>query len=254
MSEDLPKLIKASLKELLLDPQFQIDLAESMRDMRLQALLLSRFTSADFFRRRTEFDGMPFYESRQQMYAAIISSYGLAKRQGLLLEFGVAAGDSIRALAANLPQFKLYGFDSFEGLPEAWYHEQPGAYSQGGKLPAVPANVELIKGWFEDTVPKFAEKHASALSRGIDVLHLDADIYSATKTALQHFGKYLKEGTIVLFDEYHGYYNWENHEHKAWGEFCNESGLQYRFIGVVPKGVQAAARVLYNPLFNNKPR
>ena len=31
-----------------------------------------------------------------------------------------------------------------------------GRFSRGGKLPSVPANVTLHKGWIEDTLPPFA--------------------------------------------------------------------------------------------------
>src|SRR5450631_2069107 len=40
-------------------------------------------------------------------------------REGLILEFGVYSGRTINHMAA-LTQEKLFGFDSFEGLPEDW--------------------------------------------------------------------------------------------------------------------------------------
>ena len=49
----------------------------------------------------------------------------------------------------------FYGFDSFEGLPETWkIGFEKGRFSQIN-LPPVPSNVELIKGWFEDSIPNF---------------------------------------------------------------------------------------------------
>ena len=41
-------------------------------------------------------------------------------QEGLILEFGVHMGKSINILAKKMNGKKLYGFDSFEGIPEAW--------------------------------------------------------------------------------------------------------------------------------------
>ena len=38
-------------------------------------------------------------------------------------------------------------------------------------------------------------------------------------------------GTIILFDEYFNYSNWENHEFKAWQEFVVKYQIQYEYIG-----------------------
>jgi len=82
---------------------------------------------------------------------------------GVCVELGVASGNSITLIANYLANSQsIYGFDSFEGLPESWYdgcnNYQVGAFSTGGMLPTVPSNVTLIKGWFNETLPKFKEQ------------------------------------------------------------------------------------------------
>jgi hypothetical protein len=37
---------------------------------------------------------------------------------GLIMEFGVYKGETINHIASLLPNKQIYGFDSFEGLPE----------------------------------------------------------------------------------------------------------------------------------------
>jgi hypothetical protein len=59
-------------------------------------------------------------------------------QNGLILEFGVRHGTSIRQLASLTPQNPIYGFDSFEGLPEDWHQESKEVYSTRGKIPKVP--------------------------------------------------------------------------------------------------------------------
>lgn len=39
---------------------------------------------------------------------------------GVIVEGGVWKGDTIRWMANRYPDRNLYGFDSFEGLPENW--------------------------------------------------------------------------------------------------------------------------------------
>ena len=39
---------------------------------------------------------------------------------GLFLEFGVYKGTSINFISSLIPDKKIYGFDSFGGLPEEW--------------------------------------------------------------------------------------------------------------------------------------
>ena len=75
---------------------------------------------------------------------------------GLVLEFGVRFGTSIRQIAALVDQ-DVHGFDSFQGLPESWHNESKGFYSTKGVIPPVPEHVTLHEGWFEETLPGFVK-------------------------------------------------------------------------------------------------
>src|SRR6516162_4399371 len=74
---------------------------------------------------------------------------------GHYLEFGVFSGGTIRYIARRKRAAVIHGFDSFEGLPEAWGGFILGqrVFSRGGRLPRVPANVILHKGWFKPAFP-----------------------------------------------------------------------------------------------------
>lgn len=76
----------------------------------------------------------------------------------LWLEFGVFRGSTINNMS-NYTKDTVYGFDSFEGLPEFWREGfDAGAFNLEGQLPSVNSNVELIKGWFTETLPKSSIK------------------------------------------------------------------------------------------------
>ena len=85
---------------------------------------------------------------------------GRAPKTGLVLEFGVEKGASIRWLAKHTDR-TVHGFDSFRGLPNDWTgtKETAGKFDMRGKLPKVPANVQLHVGWFVDTIPSFLDAH-----------------------------------------------------------------------------------------------
>jgi hypothetical protein len=157
---------------------------------------------------------------------------GMQKRSvpnGLTLEFGVYSGRTINHIA-SLCDDKVFGFDSFEGLPENWRPDiQKGSF-QRLDLPSVTSNVELVVGWFDQTLPGFLAANPGPVS----FLHVDCDLYSSTKTIFYFLRGRIVPGTVIVFDEYFNYIGWRNHEFKAFREFIAESGFNYRYFGVVP--------------------
>ncbi|MEX2498864.1 MAG: protein arginine N-methyltransferase [Wenzhouxiangellaceae bacterium] len=144
-----------------------------------------------------------------------------APARGAVVECGVFHGRTASLLARWAPQRRVFGFDSFQGLPEAWSgHEPAGSYSTGGRLPEVPQNVELRAGWFDQTLPEFA----AGLDQPIALLHVDCDLYTSAAQVLSALGPCLAPGTVVVFDEYTGYAGWRDHEHRAWREYLAQSG------------------------------
>ncbi|HVY81107.1 MAG TPA: TylF/MycF/NovP-related O-methyltransferase [Steroidobacteraceae bacterium] len=152
----------------------------------------------------------------------------LARAQpGLVCEFGVYRGGSINLLAECLPQRPIYGFDSFEGLPIPWRTGYlDGSFDTNGALPEVKPNVQLIKGWFADTLPGFLSEH----SEPVALVHIDCDLYASTRTVLDALSERMREGTVLLFDEYFNYPGWQQHEHRAFREFARASGAQYAYV------------------------
>ena len=164
-----------------------------------------------------------------------------APPQGLFLEFGVATGNTIREIAAHAPaEATVYGFDSFSGLPGDWtgHVEIAGAFRQKG-VPRVPANVKLVRGLFDESLPDFMAAHPEPAS----FVHIDCDLYGSTMSILRHVGPRLQPGTHVLFDEYFNYPGWKLHEHKAWAEYCETSGTRYSYIGLTSQDGRVLVRI-----------
>jgi Flp pilus assembly protein TadD len=161
-----------------------------------------------------------------------------AVQNGLVLEFGVRFGNTIRQLAKLTPQ-KIYGFDSFEGLPEVWHHEPKGSYTTRGEIPKVPSNVKLIQGWFDQTLPKFLETHPGP----VRLVNVDCDIYSSTKTVLDALAPRIVSGTVIVFDEYIGNEHWREDEFKAFQEAVERYGWKYEYLCFSVFTKQVAVRI-----------
>jgi hypothetical protein len=158
---------------------------------------------------------------------------------GLHLEMGVFDGGSIKYFGRNFPDRQFYGFDSFIGLREAWAGNQflAGSFDRKGKIPRVPQNVELLKGWFHETLPTFLNANTDLIS----FLHMDADTYESTVEVLSIVRQRLRIGSVIIFDEYLGFPNWQMGEFRAWKEFVTAHKCEYRYLGFT--GGQAAIQI-----------
>jgi methyltransferase family protein len=166
------------------------------------------------------------FDSQRELIEFSLSA---VKIDGHYLEFGVFTGGTIRFIARRTNGRLVHGFDSFEGLPEAWsgFNLRKRAFDMGGRLPRVPANVRLHRGWFENSLPEWLKVNPGAVA----FIHVDCDLYTATRTVLTLLADRIVPGTVILFDEYFNFPNWEQHEYRAFQEFTAERGIKYRYLG-----------------------
>ncbi|HWX85652.1 MAG TPA: class I SAM-dependent methyltransferase [Xanthobacteraceae bacterium] len=175
-------------------------------------------------------------ESQRELIDYSLQAVGI---EGHYLEFGVFTGGTIRYMARRIGRRTIHGFDSFEGLPEAWSGFNLGgkAFDRKGRLPRVPDNVVLHRGYFDASLPKWLDEHPGSIA----FMHLDCDLYSSTKTILKLTAPRLVPGTVILFDEYFNFPNWEQHEFKAFQEFVAEHRVKYTYLAFARQ--QAAVRI-----------
>ena len=122
------------------------------------------------------------------------------KLLGDYLEFGVSHGSSILYMFETTKKLgfdtmRLFGFDSFEGLPEEALTEDGGNW-RPGDFYAKEKNVrrfltksgidwnrvKLVRGWFKDTLRNsFFEQYEIEKA---SIIMIDCDLYSAAKEAL----------------------------------------------------------------------
>ena len=214
-----------------------LNIGDIPNDLRYHLMRLASVQTAEYI-----IEKMPtvtMYPNRYKLMEHIFLG-GITGDEGLFLEFGVRSGTSIDFIAAYNPTKTIYGFDSFEGLPEAWnFYAPAGTFDLGGVMPEVNRNVELIKGWFDKTLPGFVAKHDGKCS----FIHIDSDIYSSAKTVFEILGERITHGTVIEFDEYFNRPNWQNGEFKAFHEFIDRYKLEYEYIGFCNNGPQCAVKI-----------
>ena len=160
-----------------------------------------------------------------------------APADGMALEFGVATGTTLGIIAEHRPGGQVHGFDSFAGLPEPWrLGYGPGEFAQ--EPPEVPG-AELVVGLFEDTLAPFLDEHPGPVA----FLHVDCDLYSSTVTVLDLVGPRLVEGSVIAFDEYYNFPDWQQHEHRAWTEYVERTGTTFEYAGLTMDDEQVWLRV-----------
>ena len=204
-----------------------IERVESESKKQSAEFIVSKLSNADLFKDLAE------------IHMHIISKIN---RSGLILEFGVYTGRSIKRFSKQLYNMEdnrtIYGFDSYEGLQEDWSGAPSivkGSFKT--KPPKLPSNVQLVIGLVQDTFENFLN---NTQDKDIAFIHLDMDTYTPTKYALEKAKPYLQKGTIILFDELYGYPNWQKHEYLALTEVFNENEYEFILFG----NEQAAIKIL----------
>lgn len=169
----------------------------------------------------------------------ILLSKEQAGELGDYVEFGVYYGTSLSCMHDALEQVglrqRMFGFDSFEGLPESAAREDdaewvPGQFKASLQLAeeylerhGVPRDrVTLTKGWFSDTLtPATAERYAI---RHASVLMVDCDLYSSACEALAFSAPLIGRQAVVYFDDWNagGLADKGMGERRAFEEFLAE--------------------------------
>lgn len=119
-------------------------------------------------------------------------------------EFGVFQGNSFKQwMDINQhPESRFFGFDSFEGLPEAWESckLEKGHFSTDGALPETDdPRASFVKGFFNKSLRPFLETYEQ---KNQMVLHIDCDLCSSCLYTLITMDPFIERGTLIVFDDF----------------------------------------------------
>jgi predicted O-methyltransferase YrrM len=224
---------KRAMEQVMLEEAFNIE-----RQIQRAAM----YESAQFV-----IDNIELHKLCRDKLALLEHCLKLIPEDGLVLEFGVYTGATIRHIAEVVRGRRVYGFDSFKGLHEPWLHHKVGLFNVD-QLPAVPENVTLVQGLFQETSAEFLASHPGDIA----FLHIDSDLYSSCQYIFSAYDHRIVPGTIIVFDEFYNYPGWKGGEYKAFHEWCQTGATEYEFVGFtaqrgptnVASGQQVGVKIL----------
>jgi len=154
-----------------------------------------------------------------ELYKAALRLAGRGGEIGDYLEFGVYNGTALvtmhkALLATGNRHSRLFGFDSFEGLPDfattdCGGHWRPGEFASSLEYTMSVLDYEqvdrsrvaLVKGYFSDTCT--AEQREALHLRKASVVMVDCDLYRSTVEALAFAAPVLADPAVILFDDWY---------------------------------------------------
>jgi predicted O-methyltransferase YrrM len=161
-----------------------------------------------------------------------VLTMGVPLKDGLVMEFGVFQGSTANQISRYLPNATIYGFDSFQGLPEDWdigigRTTLKETFDMRGGLPNVMSNVKLVKGFYNDTLAPWLAKHEGP----VRLLHVDCDLYSSSVTVLETLEPRIVPGSIIVFDELINFPTYRDHELMALYEWAWRHKRSFEWLG-----------------------
>lgn len=218
-------------------------LVEPFSGLLLNTLYMSKLSK---WRRKTKVNGYNDWYCRDWDYNRRIKLYEAVSKQENLeisaidyFEFGVSSGHSFKWwLNHNKNSHSnFFGFDSFEGLPEKFGHFQEGAMAATMEsLDINDSRASFYKGLFQDTLIPFLDQYKNDKRK---IIHMDADIFSATIFSLSQMYRVLNEGDIILFDEFAV----PKHEFMAFKIFTESFYINYDVIGAANNYLFLAVKI-----------
>ncbi|MCL4448037.1 MAG: class I SAM-dependent methyltransferase [Thermoplasmatales archaeon] len=162
-------------------------------------------------------------------------------KNGLFLEFGVYKGSSLNFIAKKINNETIYGFDSFEGLPTFWMDGFGiGTFKTDYQKLKFRSNVKIVKGLFQETLPKFKVEHTQPIS----FVHIDSDLYESAKFVLTSLKDQIVSGTVIVFDDFFNYSGWQDGEFRAFKEFLDITKINFRYTIYCYKGDNVAVEII----------
>jgi len=209
-----------------------------------------RYVDAHFQKQQGVVRAEPWHCLFSGTYYNLQTALAAARPDGLVCEFGVFHGKSIRLIAAMVgDQVPVDGFDTFEGLPEVWGPEAAGTYTAASDRPDVPDHVRFHVGLFADTLPGYVESLAPSSDLPVRFLNVDCDLYQGTVEVFHYLADRIGPGAVIAFDEYLMHPTWPQDEYKAFQEACDKFGWEYEYLSFSLFSKQVVVRITASASF-----
>jgi O-methyltransferase len=194
-----------------------LDVLPKRMQSRLRALRADAYVSAHDVSGLQILPVEPLKALQRSALRHLVSRHG-PNSIGDYLEFGVFAGTSLGCMAEvvkelRLEQVRLFGFDSFEGMPKNAATEDEGTWQPGQfkfdievtkailrKRGVDMSRVTLTKGWFDQQLtPALRQQYGL---RKASVVMVDCDLYSSTVEVLRFVEPLILDEAVLIFDDW----------------------------------------------------
>ena len=181
------------------------------------------------------------YSDEKKKFTHILEAINysrVTKLDPIFFEFGCYSARTFSAairsyLFFDIKDFKVFAFDSFEGLPftsisdDGIFKEGTFSMSKNKFIKEIKKNTKfkiedkyIIEGFYDKTLNKSLSDKLPKPS----VIHIDVDLYSSTKIILEFLKPLLIKGTLILFDDWYCFNPGDDlGERKAFKEFQNKN-------------------------------
>ena len=218
----------------------RLNLAPALRsvfkNIRVAAQLRAATSSAEWLHRNA--DRAPTYDRRNEMLEAL---FPFVPAEGDLAEFGVHTGAITVFVRPRFADRRYHAFDSWRGVPEAMsLRRKKFFFDLNGVVPKLPPDAIIHSGWFHETIPKWREQFDAPIA----FAYIDCDLYESVCTVLEGLTDRIRAGTILVFDSWYNFPNWEEHSPKASEEWMQRHGIRMEPIGVTTMDHSVAFRIV----------
>jgi hypothetical protein len=198
-------------------------LHSAFKDVRLAAQIRAAISSAEWLHKNA--DHAPTYSRRVEMLEAL---FPLIPAEGDLAEFGVFTGAVTRFVRPRFMDRRYHAFDSWRGVPEEMsLSVAKFSFDLNGVVPELPPETTIHAGWFDETIPKWREQFETPLA----FAYIDCDLYESVKTVLEGITDRIRPGTILAYDDWYNFTNWEAHSPRATQEWAQRHAIEMEPIG-----------------------
>ena len=154
---------------------------------------------------------------KQQFFWCAFKALAFNGIDGDYAEFGCHGGMTFtlayQEMRRRNMKGKMWGFDSFKGLPGSHDpRDEHPRWLQGKMATPVatfhqicersgipPGAYTLTEGFYDETLPRFGKDDPP---KNICLAYVDCDLYTSTRSVLEFLAPRLKHGMILAFDDY----------------------------------------------------
>jgi hypothetical protein len=191
-----------------------------LKDLTILGQIAAASSSVRWLHRHA--DDATLYERRTGVIDHALQNLAVG---GDILEFGVFKGAVTRYIVPRAGDRQYHAFDSFRGVPKAMsLTVAQHSFNLDGSVPDLPQGVIVHDGWFSDTLPVYRRKYMAPVA----LAYIDCDLYESVETVLAKIQDRLVPGSILIFDDWYNFPNWERHSYRALKEA--ESRTKWIFV------------------------